>query len=428
MSEAGSAPAPGGFWSTIQALLPRLVSLVGGLILLFILVDELQRDGIEVQPISVPPRLIEAGLNADVVALRLKDAILHLQDTVGGEPRRRTGADVGGTHPDFTVPLTGLSLRSLANALRGLLGIPERRVSGEITLDGEVLRLRLRLSGQGVIADVTAANPDALIRAGAPEVWRVVQPILYAWWLSSEAPSEAQMRETLTEMALHAGSDRQLQRTIQLLLARSLARTGEAEAALAINDTQLRESPGYAPAIYGRGRALRELGRLDEAMEAFEAAQRILPNTAFPRVGMAQVLRDRGQNQAAYDLLQPVVRDQLVDAQGRVELALALIALGRAREALVHARRAVAEDAKNPSAHTALGEALLAERQPEAALLAFDVAIGHGPLWGEAHLGRAAALTALGRRAEARDALEHSRAVIAATPRLRERLAQLSLF
>jgi tetratricopeptide (TPR) repeat protein len=420
------APPPGGFWAGVLALLPRLLPLVGGLILLMILVQELQRDGIEVQPISVPARLVEAGLTPDVVALRLTDAILHLQDSVGGEPRRRTGADVGGTHPDFTVPLTGLSLRSVASALRGMLGIPERRVSGEVTVDGETLRLRLRLSGQGVIADVAAADPDALIRAGAPQIWRVVQPVLYAWWLSSEAPSEQELRETLTEMTQSAGSDRVLMRTLQLLLGRSLARTGEAEAALVINEAQLREFPNYPPALYARGRALRELGRLDEAMAAFEAAQRAMPQIAFPRVGMAQVLRDRGQDQAAYDLLVQPVRDNAVDAQGRVELAYALIALGRPREALPLARRALAEDAKNPSAYTVLGQALLAGRQPEAALAAFEMAISHGPLWGEAHLGRVEALLALGRGAAAREALAQSRPIIAAAPRLMERLERLN--
>lgn len=420
------APARTGFWGGVLALLPRLLPLVGGLILLMILVDELRRDGIEVQPISVPARLVEAGLTPDVVALRLTDAIMHLQDSVGGEPRRRTGADVGGTHPDFTVPLTGLSLRSVASTLRGMLGIPERRVSGEITVDGETLRLRLRLSGQGVIADVAASNPDALIRAGAPQVWRVVQPVLYAWWLSTEAPSEMEMREALTDMMHSAGSDRMLMRTAQLLIVRSLARTGEAAAALEISEAQLREFPGYGPAQHARGRALRELGRLDEAMAAFEASQRAMPQVAFPRVGMAQVLRDRGENQAAYDLLVQPVRDNAVDAQGEVEMAFALIALGRAREALPLARRAVAEDAKNPSAQTVLGYALLAERQPEAALSAFDLAISHGPLWGEAQLGRVEALLALGRSAAAREALEVARPIIAAVPRLTERLARLS--
>ena len=420
------APPPGGFWGGLLALLPRLVPIVGGLILLLILVDELQRDGIEVQPISVPARLVEAGLTPDVVALRLTDAIMHLQDSVGGEPRRRTGADVGGAHPDFTVPLTGLSLRSVASTLRNMLGIAERRVSGEVTLDGETLRLRLRLSGQGVIADVAAGNPDALIRAGAPQVWRVVQPVLYAWWLSNEAPSELEVRETLTDMMQSAGSDRELMRSLRLLMGRSLARTGEPEAALAISDAQLREFPGYAPALYARGRALRELGRLEEAMVAIEASQRALPQVAFPRVGMAQVLRDRGQNQAAHDLLVQPVRDNAVDAQGKVELGFALIALGRAREALPLARRAVAEDAKNPSAQTVLGYALLAERQPEAALAAFEAAISHGPLWGEAQLGRVEALLALGRSTAAREALEAARPVIAALPRLTERLARLS--
>ena len=415
-----------GFWAGVQSLLPKLVPVVGGAFLIFILVDELRREGIEVQPISVPARMVEAGLTPEVVALRLMDALLQLQDSVGGEPRRRTGAEVGGSQPDFTVPLTGLSLRSLAISLRGVLGIEERRVSGEITVDGDVLRLRLRLSGHGVVADVSHANADALIRAGAPEVWRVVQPILYAWWLSSEAPSEGAMRETLSEMMAQSATDTRLMQTARLLMGRSLNRTGESEASLVINEALLREAPGYSPAVYGRGRALRELGRLDEAMEALEQSRRALPSASFPLVGIAQVLRDRGQHQPALDLLMPVARDaRTVDSQGRVELAMALIGLGRAREALPYARRAVAEDTKNPSAQSALGFALLLDRQPEPALRAFDAAIALAPLWGEGQLGRIEALVALGRDAEAAAALEQARPVIAAVPRLREGLARL---
>ncbi|MCU0889329.1 MAG: hypothetical protein MUC64_15210 [Rubritepida sp.] len=190
-------PPRRGRLGALQAALPLLVPVFGGLILAFILFDELNRDDIEVRPIAVPARLAEAGFTPEVAALRLMDALLELQASVGAEPRRRTG-DATGPHPDFTVPLTGLSLRSLASALRDSFGLPERRVTGEVTQEGETLRLRLRLSGQGVIADVAAATPDALLRAGAPQVWRAVQPVLYAWWLAGEAPTEASMREALS--------------------------------------------------------------------------------------------------------------------------------------------------------------------------------------------------------------------------------------
>lgn len=414
-------PPRRGRLGALQAALPLLVPVFGGLILAFILFDELNRDDIEVRPIAVPARLAEAGFTPEVAALRLMDALLELQASVGAEPRRRTG-DATGPHPDFTVPLTGLSLRSLASALRDSFGLPERRVTGEVTQEGETLRLRLRLSGQGVIADVAAATPDALLRAGAPQVWRAVQPVLYAWWLAGEAPTEASMREALSEMMARPSADARLMLTTRLLYARSLLRSGEAEAALVAHDALLQDSPGYAPALYGRGRALRELGRLDEAMDALQAAQRALPSASFPRIGIAQILRDRGEAEAALALLSPLLRDPGVDQEVRTEAAMALLALGRSREALPLARRAVAEDPRSPAAHTALGLALLRERQAEAALRAFDVALQLAPLWAEAQLFRAEALRALGREAEALAVLEQVRPLLQALPRLRAAL------
>ena len=47
---------------------------------LAMLVDELRRDMIVVMPISVPARLMQAGLSREVVALRLPDGIARVED------------------------------------------------------------------------------------------------------------------------------------------------------------------------------------------------------------------------------------------------------------------------------------------------------------------------------------------------------------
>lgn len=411
-----------GLW----AATPRLVPLAGGGLLIWLLVSELRREVIEVAPISVPARLGEQGLTPEVVALRLLDGIAGVQARVRGEPLRRTGAEIAGSQPDFAVPLTGLSLRSVIALLRGLLGIEERRVSGEIVVESDRLSIRLRMSGRGVIVDERADTTDALITRAGPGVWRAAQPQLYAWWLAETATSEAETQAALSTMLEDPEAGPELVRTLRLLLGRSYARTGRAAEALAMNDLLLAEAPSYAPGLYARGRALRELGRLDEAMEMMRVARAMLPQAAFIHVGMAQVLRDQGRDAAALAELAPALLPGRADGQAPTEAALALLALDRVAEALAMARRAAAMDPANPLALSALGAVLLRSGRGGEALEAFDRALGHAPTSPDAWAGRIAALLALGRGDDARAAFADQAAAIRAVPRLRPAAAELA--
>lgn len=408
-------------WSIMTGALPALA---GGVVLL-LLVSELRRDVIEVTPISVPVRLMEAGLTPEVVAQRLLDGVARVEHQVRGEPMQRSGAEIAGSQPDFTVPIAGISLRSVASVLRRLLGIHETRIQGEITVDGDMLRLRLRLSGEGVIADERVADAYALIDHAAPAIVKATQASLYAWWLAETAASEAAVQETLGGMLGDTDNTAMENRTLRLLLSRSLARSGRAQEALAMNDTLLAEQPGYAIAIYGRARALRDLGRLDEAMAELRRVQRLLPGAVFVHVGIAQVLRDRGEFSAALAELAPALPPGRADSQAPTEAALTLLALGRHAEALAYAQRAVAQDGKNASAMTALGLALLRLGRAAEGLAQFDHALAEAPQWQEARLGRIEALMELGQVMQARAELAAHAAAIAAVPRLKARLEAL---
>ncbi len=408
-------------WSLVPALLPAVVGLFFGALL----IDELRRDVVEMMPIGVPAKLVEAGLSPEVVALRLLDGVSRVEDMVRGEPQRRAGAEVAGSQPDFTVPIAGISLRSVARVIRGLLGNPETRISGEVTMDGDALRLRLRRSGEGVIADEQAADIYALIEQVAPFIVKSTQPILYAWWLAETAPSEAMVLGGLRTMLDDSGNSAIENRTLRLLLSRSLSRSGRATEALEVAAGLLADHPAYPSAVYGHARALRELGRLDEAMAEMRRAQRLLPTAPFVHVGIAQVLRDRGENQAALAELAPALPPGRADSQAPTEAALTLLALGRDAEALAYAQRAVAQDGKNPSATTALGEALLRAGRAEEALVQFDRALAEAPMWQEARAGRIETLLVLGRRAAARAEFAEHAAALGALPRLATRLLAL---
>ena len=113
----------GGFQAALFAVAPVIILVM----LIFLIVREINQDSIEVAPIQVPARLAETGLTAEVVALRLLDQIAAAERVVTSERVVRPHVELIGQKPDFTVPIAGISLRSLADITRNLLGIPPRR-------------------------------------------------------------------------------------------------------------------------------------------------------------------------------------------------------------------------------------------------------------------------------------------------------------
>jgi tetratricopeptide (TPR) repeat protein len=66
-------------------------------------------------------------------------------------------------------------------------------------------------------------------------------------------------------------------------------------AALAECDTALCLQRQFPAAHYNRGNALRELGRLEDAIASYERALRLKPDFVGPLVNRARTLRDLGR-------------------------------------------------------------------------------------------------------------------------------------
>lgn len=285
-------------WTKVQAVLFTVMPVIIGVVLIGLIIREVNQDSIEVAPIQVPARLAATGLTAEVVALRLLDQIAAAERVVTSERVVRPHVELIGQKPDFTVPIAGISLRSLADITRNLLGIAPRRVSGEIIQEEDNIRLRLRIAGHGQIADIGGFGinqVDALLAAGAPEVWRIIFPKLYAWHVAQTLGVETEVRERLSRMLLLDAKDPDVQRTVRALIGRSFLRSGRGQDAYAIFDSLVASHPKEDAYLYGRGRAQTLLGRLDAAMEDFERARRMDPNAFWIHTGVAQVMRARGE-------------------------------------------------------------------------------------------------------------------------------------
>lgn len=412
-AEAATGKKPPGsallrLWANFQAALWAVVPVIVLMVMIVLVIREIHQDTIEVAPIQVPTSLAETGLTPAVVALRLLDQIAAAERVVTSERVVRPNVELVGQKPDFNVPIAGISLRSLADIARNLIGIAPRRVSGEIILNDDKLKLRLRLAGHGQIADIGgfAFNQvDELLAAGAPEVWRIVFPKLYAWHLAQTLGVENDVRERLTRMLLLDGLDADAERTVRALIGRSFLRSGRGDEAYAIFSALVANNPQDGGFIYGRGRAQFLLGRLDAAMEDYMRARQLDPAAFWIHTGIAQVIRERGDYAKALEEIDKGLNLRSDDPTAMTEKGEILLRLGRSQEALKLVQDALVYDPFSPAAHLLLGRLRLAQFDGRAALAAMTEATRRAPTSMDAHLGRAEALLFTGRTAEAEASL-----------------------
>lgn len=374
---------------------------------IFLVVREATREPLEIAEISVPSALADTGFTPQVAAQRLLDAVNATARAVRAETMHRPATELEAAEPDLNIPAAGISLRSLSNLVRGLLGWPERKLSGEILVNGETLRLRLRLAGHGVIADATATTaegPDVLLGRAAPEVWRFIAPRLYAWHIAQSDAEEQDIRDRLAVLRRQV-SDAETEATILFLTARSLVRSGRASEALELLEPLLAGQPRSAAPHYGRALALRALGDHEGALAAQREGLARDPASAWAHLASSEILRELGRLEEALEATRIAQRLDIDDPDGPVEEAHVLRRMGRLSEAAAAARRAVALDHAHAPAHAALGHVLVQQREEVAALAAFERALALAPHLADAHTGRGEALAAMGRAPDALESL-----------------------
>jgi tetratricopeptide (TPR) repeat protein len=399
-----------------------------GLVLIGLIIREVNQDSIEVAPIQVPARLAATGLTAEVVALRLLDQIAAAERIVTSERVVRPHVELTGQKPDFTVPVAGISLRSLADIARNILGIAPRRVSGEIIQEDDTIRLRLRIAGHGQIADIGGFGinqVDALLAAGAPEVWRIIFPKLYAWHVAQTLGVETEVRERLSRMLMLDVKDPDVQRTVRALIGRSFIRSGRGQDAYEIFDALVASHPKDDAYLFGRGRAQTLLGRLDAAMEDFERARQLDPTAFWVHTGIAQVMRARREFAKALEEIDKGLTLRPDDPTGLTEKAEIMLGLGRSQEAFKLVQDALIYDPYSPGAHFLLGRLRLAQYDFKGALEAMTEATRRAPTFMDARLGLAEVFLLSGRPADAEASLRMALSLGPVPPRLEGQVARM---
>ncbi len=193
------------------------------------------------------------------------------------------------------------------------------------------------------------------------------------------------------------------------LLVRLLGYTGDIPAARTEVEELAKRLPAGDPTPYIElGHAL-ELGhRYDEALEAYDDAAASAPSSpAGPLEGGTRAAR-WGEAEWARPRLEEAVRRGARDAETFHTLGLVRLHLGDFDAAEEAYREGAAADPKGAENWLGLATVAGVRDDPQHALDAYGQVLARRPRFAAAELGRAWALAKLGRRDEARRALDHA--------------------
>jgi tetratricopeptide (TPR) repeat protein len=157
--------------------------------------------------------------------------------------------------------------------------------------------------------------------------------------------------------------------------------------------------------------ALRQAGRLDEALRACDAAVQIAPGEVDGHNLKGVLLRDLGRFEPALAALDQAIRLQPSFPGSHFNRAQALLDLGRHEEALAACDRVIAAAPQVAAAHNGRGRALHELKRYPEAIASFEAAIALAPDFADARYNLGVSLRKSWRHAEALQAFDSALAL-----------------
>jgi len=167
--------------------------------------------------------------------------------------------------------------------------------------------------------------------------------------------------------------------------------------------TALKLRPDLGQLHLSHGNTLREMGRLDAAIESYVRATKLAPGLDIAHYNLGTALEEQGRMASALESYDRAVALR-PDAKAIAGRANCLVALGRLDEAIAAYRAATALDPGHVDAHANLAASLAAQRQFVPALTEADLALALQPAHAGASVTRALILNELQRPGDALDA------------------------
>ncbi len=340
-------------WIAKTATISNFVALTWILLsaaILVLIVQDLSRDVVIIEPISVPKALADSGYTPDVAGHRMRDA-LHQYATFNQTSSFGNIEDLNISAqdelPDFVVPQIGLSLNAIVSSIRSVLHASGKTISGEIIFRDKYA-LRVRIDGRQVFSSgFEADNPDELMARASPAVTEKLRPAIAAM---------AAYRRNKVQGLLKADE--------------IIARFDESDA-------------NVQWAYYLKGRHSFDAGNFADAERIFRKAIRLNWNNEAPHIDLGRALERLGKYDDAIGQYQRVIalnaRSAVAYNNWGFTLEQQFGRSGKRDEAIAKYRQAIAVDPRYLLARNNLGNALARQGDAEAAIAEFREGIEVDP-------------------------------------------------
>jgi tetratricopeptide (TPR) repeat protein len=145
--------------------------------------------GLIIEPFSVPPDLAARGLTGQVVASKLLDRLVTMQQQTDSQRNPATYTNYWGDDIKVEIPSTGISVGELERFMREKLG-HSTHITGEFVRgdNGLTVTARAGTLGSGTV-DGGNTNVDGLIQKLAESVYGITEPYRYGAWLRERGRS-----------------------------------------------------------------------------------------------------------------------------------------------------------------------------------------------------------------------------------------------
>lgn len=364
------------------------------IVIAVLVVEELARDVVTIEPISVPKSLADNGYTPEVASHRLLDAIQHYaSDNKVASLMEVMDIAPSDELPDFVVPKIDLSLNALVSSIRSVLHYGTgHRISGEL-ISHDKLALRLRVDGRQVYSSgFDSENPDDLLNNAAPAVTGRIKPHIGAMALYHIHPDEA------AEKADDIIADpRQSEVAVQwayILKGEYFFDRGNFAAAEQALRTAVSLNWNNPVPHNNLGRVLQHQNKVDEAITQYHRAISINPKSAISYDNLGLALGEKAMQGGRVD--EAMLADAMAHFRRSIELdrhyghphnnlGQAYYRQGKVVDAIAEYKRAIALDPKNTLPRNNLGMALYHEGKTEDAIAEFRRTLEVDPKSATAH-------------------------------------------
>lgn len=179
------------------------------------------------------------------------------------------------------------------------------------------------------------------------------------------------------------------------LVYQSISRHDDAVAAY---QAATEKDPSFASAHYNLGTVLNQLGQLDEALAAYDKTLELDPQHGKALASKAFVLRTQEKTDEAIEAYERAAAIQFGDPTVLTGLGKSLQNAGRIGEAVIAFERARYAAPDYPEATSSLADALVQNKEPDAAVMICDKFLEHFPINASVTAAKTIALNECGER------------------------------